>query len=260
MNTIDTTQIVDPNVQQPFGGPSLAFLESSTVEAFKNVVLGLIGNSYSATTVYVLYGCVRSGAADGASSGTVTITAGAVFFGGEVFTVQAFSGTMATGKAVYSALSSTSVTPDPVTFSDGSSHTVHFQRQWLPSIATSGTYAQSGWVNISNALTHTFAIGDLGNMNLGSDPAPFITVGNCGTVRIVGNLTSTGGVSPTITWPSSFSPKTNRSFITNIQYTNTVVTCYINASNNTMYFTKGASASWTSGDDIYLCFTWNVND
>ena len=144
MNQINTSNVNDSlNREQPFLAPSLAFVQASTIEALNNIVVGLLGASYSTSTPYVLFGCIRSGAIDGASSGSVSITAGAIFYNGEVFTVPAFSGTMASANAVYFTLTTTNTSPDPVTFSDGSSFNVHNIRQMDASVATSGTFPQS---------------------------------------------------------------------------------------------------------------------
>jgi len=144
MNQIITSNVNDSiNQEQPLLATSLAFLQSGIIEGLGNSVQAQIGSSYSTSTIYVLWGLIRTGAADGASSGTVTITAGAIYYNGEIYTVPAFTGTMATGKAVYSALTITNGSPDPTTFSNGNTFNVHNIRQWIFSIATSGSNAQS---------------------------------------------------------------------------------------------------------------------
>lgn len=215
MNTIDTSLIVDPNVQQPFTGPSLAFLQNATLEAISNVVKGLAYPSYSSSQVYVLYGCERTGAADGAASGAAAVAAGAVFYNGEVFTVPAFSTTNINSQTLYSALVSTSVSPDPVLFSDNSSKNVHFQRQWVVSQSGSGSNAQSSWVYLSKPTWNY--IGDSGkptfktnwgNYNLlgYGDPVGY-SIDKDGFLCLRGIATNTGNVSPTLfTLPVGFRP------------------------------------------------------
>jgi len=146
MKNIDTLQVVDPSVQQPFLATSLKFLQDGNIEALSNLIIGLIGSSYSASQVYILFGCVRSGAADGAGSGSAAVTAGAVFFNGEVYTVDAFSTANINSQNLYSALSVTNPSPDPVTFSDGSSKNVHNVRKWLIAQAGSGSNLVNNWL------------------------------------------------------------------------------------------------------------------
>lgn len=58
MNRINTSFIVDPNIQQPFTGRSLKFLQDSVENQLAYALIGLIGESYSAAIPYALYGVV----------------------------------------------------------------------------------------------------------------------------------------------------------------------------------------------------------
>lgn len=145
MNKIDTSQVNDPLVQQPFLATSLAFLQAATQEALNSLAIAMLGDSYSASLVYVLFGCVNTG-----SGSNFSITAGAVFFNGEVYTVPAVSGTLAGGNSLYSAVVVTNGAPDPTRFSDNSAHNVHNVRQWVIAQAASGSNAYTGWVYLSS--------------------------------------------------------------------------------------------------------------
>lgn len=153
MNTIDTSNVIDPNQEQPWKSTSLQFLEDSEKETFNNVVRSLIGSTYSTSQVYILWGCVRSGTADG-GSGAVSVTAGAIFFNGEIYTVDAFSGTLVANN-LYSAVSVTVGSPDPTAFSNGASFSIHNVRKWLPVVAGSGSNLVSGWIPIGRWTNYT---------------------------------------------------------------------------------------------------------
>lgn len=155
MNTIITSNVVDPNIEQPWKSTSLQFLEDSQLETYKNVVISLIGSSYSTSIVYILFGCVRSGTADG-GSGAVAVTAGAVFFNGEVYTVDAFAGTLVANN-LGSAVIVTNGTPDPTVFSDNvSTFNVHNVRKWIP-VVGGGSNLVNNWVNCGlNGSWNTF--------------------------------------------------------------------------------------------------------
>ncbi len=62
MKIIDTSQITDPNVQQPFTGLSLSFLQNATMEVLNSLAQAL-SNRYGGTgsDKYVLWGLERSG-------------------------------------------------------------------------------------------------------------------------------------------------------------------------------------------------------
>lgn len=147
MNTIDTSQIVDPNVEQPWLGPSLDFLQAANREAFSNAMIGLIGSTYSAAQIYIIWGCIRTGAADGAGAGAAAVSAGAIFFNGEIYSVPAFATANIAGNTLYSAIQITQGAPDPVQFSDLSSKNVHNVRKWVVAQSNAGSNAFSTWIN-----------------------------------------------------------------------------------------------------------------
>ena len=148
MKRIDTSLIVDPNVQEPFTGPMLAFLQDGTKEVVQNTILGLIGPSYSTSIVYIIWGCkLTSGVTTG--PGNFNIAAGAVFFNGEMYSLDGYiSGTLATGQHIYFTTTIVQGPPDPVTFSDGSTKSVCNDNQVALLRASSGTQNFTDWVPI----------------------------------------------------------------------------------------------------------------
>jgi hypothetical protein len=134
---IISSQASDPNQQQPFTAPSLTFLQAAYKEALFNTLLQQIGAAYSASTPYLIWGCARTGAADG-GSGAGAITAGAIFYGGEIYTVPAASYTLASDYAV-GTITVTNGTPDPIQLKNGTSVNVHNVRQLVFSAGASGS-------------------------------------------------------------------------------------------------------------------------
>lgn len=213
MNNIDTSQIVDPNVEQPFLGGSLAFLQNATKESIANVVIGMIGKNYSTSTVYILYGCVRSGTADG-GTGNTSITAGAVFYNGEVFTVQAQTVALVANN-LYGAIGITPISPDPVTFSDGSSHNVHLQRQFTMSTTNTGKLFNN-WVNMFDVTTITNpTVSGTGGTFTASGNLDYYIVGQTITVSfyLYGGNVSSGNTQLNINLPTGINVPSSCRFL-----------------------------------------------
>lgn len=212
MKNIKTSLIVDPGVQQPFIGPSLAFLQDATKEAISNVIIGMIGSTYSSSQVYILFGCVRTGALDGAGSGAAAVTAGAVFFNGEVYTVPAFSTANISGQTLYSDVVTTNPSPDPVKFSDGTLKNVHDVRQWVISQAASGSNAVSTWIN---STWHTIgASGEPAFQNswtLNTNPVKF-KIDAAGFVCMEGIATGGNTGTTVFTLPVGYRPSASKRF------------------------------------------------
>ena len=219
MRIIDTTQIVDPGIQQPLIGPSLDFLTQNQLETLNSIVQSLIGGTYSATQVYVLYGCVVTGVTSGA--GNFAMAAGAVFYGGEVYQVPAQSTiAVGSGNAVYSAqvISNTNTDPydntralDPVLFSDGNARYVHKTRTWVASVAASGSNPVSGWI-YSYAPAWVAITGGIGYKNSWQDSGAsnyaagrFRKSGSY--VQLGGSISSGASGQVAFTLPAGYIPK-----------------------------------------------------
>ena len=101
---------------------TLEFLQLTHRETTAATIIALIGSAYSASVVYVLYGCVNSG-----TYPVYTITAGAVFYNGEIYYVDAASFTASGANvAVFSTVQTQYTTDaDPCTFSDATTHNIH---------------------------------------------------------------------------------------------------------------------------------------
>lgn len=135
MKILDTALIVDPSVQQPFTGPSLLFIENSYKEILNALArVGII----DATKVTVLFGCVNSTP----GTTTFTLTAGAVYYNGEVYLVPAATLTTAGNVVVINLLDTNTLGNQ--TFSDGIARTTSHDRTGVFALATSGTGTLSG--------------------------------------------------------------------------------------------------------------------
>jgi hypothetical protein len=116
MKKIDLSNI-STGVGMPIKSGVLSHLQSAYQEVIDAIVKGNIGGGYDPTKYYVLYGCVNSTTAP-----IYTVSAGAIFFNGEIYLVDAFTFT-ATGSNVAVGTITTSffsgTNADPITFTDG---------------------------------------------------------------------------------------------------------------------------------------------
>lgn len=150
MKKLDVSSITDTS-QFPLKQGTLQFLQDANAEVLANILIGLIGPGYNPATIYVLNGCVNSG------TGTVyIITAGAVFYNGEVFLVAATSFTVSGGNVpIFTQVTSQyTVHADPVTFTDAVVRNVHNIRMFAIVQGASG----SGVADYSQGYFLSFAI------------------------------------------------------------------------------------------------------
>jgi len=137
MRILDVSAISDSKQFFPKQG-TLQFLQDAYKEQLNNIAQSLIqglGNTYSPSTIYVLWGCVNSG-----SGSTYNISAGAVLFNGEVFSVPAVNLT-ASGNVPVANISVTQYTTnaDPITYSDATTANIHNIRTITIGLGASGS-------------------------------------------------------------------------------------------------------------------------
>lgn len=138
MDKIDVSLITDPNVQQPFLGGSLEFLQDS----FKEGLSAFLSSQHEVSTLVY---CVHSGIRNSVSAPNANTTGGFVSIlistnVWEVFYVPPTILTAAVGQvAVLNYDTAGFDAIDPVTFSDGSTHSVHQVRRLKIESAVSGT-------------------------------------------------------------------------------------------------------------------------
>jgi hypothetical protein len=125
MKRIDTSQVADP-ARQPFLAGSLEFLQDATKEVIDALVKSQI--TYVTNDIIIIYGCVLTGT----DPGVRDLTAGAIYYNGEIYLVSAQSITT-TGSNIpvwVRDLVTYDTGIDPVTFSDGIAHSVHQVRKF----------------------------------------------------------------------------------------------------------------------------------
>ncbi len=166
MKILDTTLIVDPAIQQPFTGPSLNFIENAYKEAISELAKLCVSDI---TKLTVLYGCVNS------TPGTTTFTlsAGAVYYNGEIYIVPAATLTTS-GNVVVCNLVDTNTLGNQ-TFSDGIARTTSHDRTGVWALGTSGTGTLSG-TTASDYTNVVFANKDFGQIT------PTVSVDGTGSV------------------------------------------------------------------------------
>lgn len=148
MRRLDTTTYASVSVAQPLKSGSLFHIQEGTKEAIASVVKAGMQTAYDPTKGYILYGLVRTG------TGLVfNVTAGAIFFNDEVYQVDAFNFTAASGQTAIGQITTTYYlgngdNADPVAFTDGTSHNVHEIRK----IVFTGGIANTQDVNYVDLL------------------------------------------------------------------------------------------------------------
>lgn len=168
MNRINTTQVTDPTSQQPWTIKSVDFLQNSIQDSLNALARALIGEDYSASTVYVLNRCEKVGN---------VIDSGYVFYNGEVYILTgADTSAYVNIPVIISAGTIIDPTYDPVTFSDGVNKYVHDVRQLKIADQLTGTgYADYADVVFVDRNKRTIL-----------SPAGS-TVGGAGVLNIVGS-------------------------------------------------------------------------
>gem|GEM_PF-1809933 len=147
MRILDVSAITNSKQFFPKQG-TLQFLQDAYKEQLNNICLSLLGSiAYSPTTAYVLFGCVNSG-----SGSNYVISAGAIFYNGEVFSVPAVSLTASGNVPVANIVTAQyTVNADPVTYSDATTGNIHNIRTIAIGLGTSGSGISdySNFVNVS---------------------------------------------------------------------------------------------------------------
>lgn len=133
MNKLITSDI-SAGARMPLKQGTLEFLQQAYQQPLNALAQRIIGTTYDPTKAYVLYGLTGS-------SGS--ITAGALFFNGEVYLCDGDSSGLPCAGANVSvlniAISQYTTNADPVTFSDGAIYDVHDIRKVAITCGASGS-------------------------------------------------------------------------------------------------------------------------
>lgn len=131
MKKINTSSVTS-TVRQPFLGRSVTHLVESIKEGDDSIVKGTIQDTTLATILWGLTNSTPGGA-------TYTLTAGAIYFGGEVYQVDAQTVTVTGVNRLVGTITTTYQSGDPVTLSDSSTANVHEIRKIVFSDAAAGS-------------------------------------------------------------------------------------------------------------------------
>ncbi len=132
---------------------TLRFLQDAHRETLAGVVKALIGAAYDPAVVYVLRGCVNTG-----TYPNYVISAGTIFYNGEVYDIDAATYT-ATGSdvAVFSTVQTQyGVDADPITYGDTTTANIHNIVKFRTTAAAAGSgianYTQGFFLNFNIPL------------------------------------------------------------------------------------------------------------
>ena len=158
MRKLLTTNIGSTSAM-PVKSGTLDHLQLANQELFDAIGRSIVGNVYDSTKVYIIYGCVNTGV-----SANYIISAGCVFYNGEFYQVDATSFTAAGGQIAVATIGITYnlTNADPVTFTDGATHSVHQIRKMAIASAASGS-GIADFVNFIPVLEARRYVGTAGN-------------------------------------------------------------------------------------------------
>ena len=149
---------ITTGVGMPVKSGTLTHIQLAYQEALDALVKNVIGTSYDTSKVYILNGCAVTGTT------TKAVTAGAVFYNGEIYLVDAVSITIGSNVLVGNIVTTSytdGVKADNVTFTDAVARPVHDIRKVVITAAASGSGLAdvSDWIDVSDWVKSTLATG-----------------------------------------------------------------------------------------------------
>lgn len=133
MRKLNTTAISNSN-GMPVKGGTLDHVQLAYQETINALARNLIGRDIDNTRGYILFGLINTG-----STAAMNVTAGAVYFAGEVYLVDAFNLNVAQTAVASVQTSYYQTNADPVTFTDGVQRNVHEVRKIIFTDGASGS-------------------------------------------------------------------------------------------------------------------------
>lgn len=135
MRKFDTSEITS-TIAAPIKSGTIDHIQLAYQEALTALANAVIRRVNDTTNVYILYGCVNTG-----SGLNYIISAGALYYAGEVYLVDATTFTAAGGQTAVGniVITQNTTNADPVTFSDSIARNVHNIRKIVFASAVSGS-------------------------------------------------------------------------------------------------------------------------
>jgi len=147
MKILDISSISSTN-EFPVKSGTLQFIQDSYKESLAQALTSLVEVN-DPTQVYILSGLYNGSTA----SSTYNVSAGVVYFNGELFDVPSFNFTLTGSNLPYPSILTTQYTTnaDPVTFTDGTPRNVHNIRTFVVSATTSysGIMEYDNWYRVA---------------------------------------------------------------------------------------------------------------
>lgn len=207
MKILNISPITDSSLF-PVKKGTLQFLQDAYKENFASLIQALIGPTYNSSVIYVLSGMTNTGTLP-----TYTVSAGAIFYNGEVFQFDAASFTASgSNVGVFSIIQTQYTTDaDPVTFSDLTVRNIHNIRKMLLSQGASGSgladFGQAYFLSFTipaqvviTASGQAVASGSYPNINIDVPTASTLSVCIAKGSENIGNISVGGNMDITVTF------------------------------------------------------------
>ena len=177
-------------------------MQENAQEIVDAIARGLLQNNQA--DIIILYGCVNSG-----SGTTYTISAGAVYYQGEIYQVPAFSGTATGGDVPVLSVVTTYRSGDPVIYSDTNTFNTHGIRKMNFAFAASGSgLADFGDLNSLAKPKWTNLTLQNGWTNGGLNP-PRYRINAIGQLELAGVINSNAASNPVFATLNGFALRTS---------------------------------------------------
>jgi len=131
------TSFITSGIGMPIKSGTLDFLQDAHKETASQIITSLMGYVPADNTVYILIGCINSD-----TSPTYNVSAGIVYYNGELYNVPAFNLTASGINLPYPSLLVThySTNADIVQFTDGVNRNVHDIRSFTVDLADTSSF------------------------------------------------------------------------------------------------------------------------
>lgn len=181
-----TVDIVAP-VKARLSKRSLTHINTAFDDLSEDIILGLSGNVYDPSAIFILYGCdvtITGGSIPG--TGTASITEGAVYYNGRIYKVDQNNSLSTTNpQTLRWEIVETTISGDPATFDDGNTYDFHIIEKMALVAGTAG----SGLANYDATTVKYLDYEDAANNSLTS-----ASVTNCALTSGQYNAKRHGGI------------------------------------------------------------------